>query len=87
MGFVHKLAWLGVVLMLSLGQANAAKTEKDDSQAAIALLEKALAYYHNNGDKAFAAFSRQGSSSTRIATCSWSTPRASCSPAAGHRRR
>lgn len=46
--------------MLGLGQAQAAGTEKDDSQAAKALLEKALAYYHENGDKAFAAFSRQG---------------------------
>jgi signal transduction histidine kinase len=46
--------------LLCLGQAQAADTEKEDSQAAIALLEKALAYYHDNGDKAFAAFSRQG---------------------------
>ncbi|MGJ7513407.1 cache domain-containing protein [Pseudomonas baetica] len=60
MGFLHKLAWLGSMLLLSLGQVQAASTEKADSQAAIALLEKALAYYHDNGDKAFAAFSRQG---------------------------
>lgn len=60
MGFLHKLAWLGSMLLLCLGQAQAADTEKADSQAAIALLEKALAYYHENGDKAFAAFSRQG---------------------------
>ena len=60
MGFLHKLAWLGVMLLAGLGQASAATTAKDDSQAAIALLEKALAYYHDNGDKAFAAFSRQG---------------------------
>lgn len=32
----------------------------DDATAAKALLEKALAYYHDQGDKAFAAFSRQG---------------------------
>ena len=60
MGFLHKLALLGSMLLLCLGQAQAADTEKADSQAAIALLEKALAYYHDNGDKAFAAFSRQG---------------------------
>ncbi|HEF4757741.1 TPA: cache domain-containing protein [Pseudomonas putida] len=60
MGFLRKLALLGSMLLLSLGQVQAAGTEKADSQAAIALLEKALAYYHDNGDKAFAAFSRQG---------------------------
>lgn len=60
MGFLHKLALLGSMLLLCLGQVQAADTEKADSQAAIALLEKALAYYHENGDKAFAAFSRQG---------------------------
>ena len=60
MGFLHKLALLGSMLLLCLGQVQAANTEKSDSQAAIALLEKALAYYHENGDKAFAAFSRQG---------------------------
>ena len=60
MGFLHKLALLGSMLLLCLGQVQAANTEKADSQAARALLEKALAYYHENGDKAFAAFSRQG---------------------------
>ncbi|WP_248916056.1 cache domain-containing protein [Pseudomonas moorei] len=60
MGVLHKLAWLGSMLLLCLGQVQAADTEKADSQAAIALLEKALAYYNENGDKAFAAFSRQG---------------------------
>jgi signal transduction histidine kinase len=60
MGFVHKVVWLCAMSLLCLGQAQAADTEKEDSQAAIALLEKALAYYHDNGDKAFAAFSRQG---------------------------
>ncbi|KOY03567.1 cache domain-containing protein [Pseudomonas nunensis] len=60
MGFVHKMAWLAGMLLLSLGQVQAATAPKDDSQAARALLEKALAYYHDNGDKAFAAFSRQG---------------------------
>ena len=60
MGFLHKLAWLGSMLLLCLGQVQAADTEKADSQAARALLEKALAYYHENGDKAFAVFSRQG---------------------------
>ncbi|HWT70441.1 MAG TPA: cache domain-containing protein [Pseudomonas sp.] len=60
MGFVHKVALLAGMLVLCLGQVQAAGTEKADSEAAIALLEKALAYYHDNGDKAFAAFSRQG---------------------------
>src|SRR5476649_441832 len=60
MGFVHKLALLGGMLLLSLGQVQAATAPKDEGQAARALLEKALAYYHDNGDKAFAAFSRQG---------------------------
>ncbi|KQN56063.1 calcium channel protein [Pseudomonas sp. Leaf48] len=60
MGFVHKFVLLCGMLLMGLGQAQAAATEKEDSQAAIALLEKALAYYHQNGDKAFAAFSRQG---------------------------
>ncbi|KAB0500192.1 cache domain-containing protein [Pseudomonas vancouverensis] len=60
MGFLHKLTWLCGMLVLCLGQVHAAGTEKDDSKAAVALLEKALAYYHDNGDKAFAAFSRQG---------------------------
>lgn len=40
MGFLHKLAWLGSMLLLCLGQVQAADTEKADSQAAIALLEK-----------------------------------------------
>ncbi|MDR9754582.1 cache domain-containing protein [Pseudomonas sp. SZMC_28357] len=60
MGFLHKSAWLSVMLLLSLGLAQAATTEQEDARAAKALLEKALAYYHDNGDKAFAAFSRQG---------------------------
>ena len=60
MGVLHKLAWLGGLLLLCLGAVHAATTEKADSQAAKALLEKALAYYHEQGDKAFAAFSRQG---------------------------
>ncbi|EJM16154.1 Cache domain containing protein [Pseudomonas sp. GM18] len=60
MGVLRKLAWLGGMLLLCLGPVHAATTEKDDSQAAKALLEKALAYYHEQGDKAFAAFSRQG---------------------------
>jgi signal transduction histidine kinase len=60
MGVLHRLAWLGGILLLCLGPVHAATTEKADSQAAKALLEKALAYYHEQGDKAFAAFSRQG---------------------------
>lgn len=60
MGVLHKFAWLGGLFLLCLGPIHAATTQKDDSQAAKALLEKALAYYHEQGDKAFAAFSRQG---------------------------
>jgi signal transduction histidine kinase len=60
MGFLHRFALLCGMFLLCLGQAQAAETEKDDSKAAVALLEKALAYYHEHGDKAFAAFSRQG---------------------------
>ncbi|MGF6087740.1 cache domain-containing protein [Pseudomonas sp. 18173] len=60
MGFLHRFALLCGMFLLCLGQVQAAGTEKDDSKAAIALLEKALAYYHQNGDKALAAFSRQG---------------------------
>lgn len=51
-----RLTWL---LLLCFSQVHAA-TQDDDAQAAKALLEKALAYYQSNGDKAFAAFSRQG---------------------------
>ena len=58
MVFFHKVAWLGAMLMLGLAPVHAATP--DDGQAARALLENALAYYHDNGDKAFAAFSRQG---------------------------
>jgi hypothetical protein len=60
MGLVQRFTVLCFMFVLGLAQAQAAETEKDDSKAAIALLEKALAYYHQNGDKAFAAFSRQG---------------------------
>lgn len=58
MRFFHMVAWLGAMLVLGLSQVHAATL--DDGQGARALLEKALAYYHDNGDKAFAAFSRQG---------------------------
>jgi len=60
MGVLHRFALLCGIFLLCLGQVQAAGREKDDSKAAISLLEKALAYYHENGDKAFAAFSRQG---------------------------
>ncbi|AIG05319.1 methyl-accepting chemotaxis protein [Pseudomonas fluorescens] len=53
-----RATWL--LLLLCVSQAHAATTQEQDAKAAVALLEKALAYYHDNGDKAFAAFSRQG---------------------------
>ncbi|WP_010176540.1 cache domain-containing protein [Pseudomonas sp. PAMC 25886] len=52
-----RATWL---LLLCVGQVHAATAEDADAQAAKALLEKALGYYQTNGDKAFAAFSRQG---------------------------
>ena len=52
-----RITWL---LLLCFGQVNAATTEEQDATAAKALLEKALAHYQRQGDKAFAAFSRQG---------------------------
>ncbi|NVZ49977.1 cache domain-containing protein [Pseudomonas sp. B6002] len=51
-----RLTWL---LLLCASQVHAT-TQEEDAHAARALLEKALAYYQSNGDKAFAAFSRQG---------------------------
>ncbi|NMY05716.1 calcium channel protein [Pseudomonas sp. WS 5059] len=53
-----RATWL--LLLFGFSQAQAATAHEQDAQAAKALLEKALAYYHDNGDKAFAAFSRQG---------------------------
>lgn len=58
MRLLLKITWLGW-LLLCLGQAHAA-APADEGTAARALLEKALAYYHDQGDKAFAVFSRQG---------------------------
>ncbi|WP_095148006.1 cache domain-containing protein [Pseudomonas sp. Irchel s3a18] len=60
MRFAQKIALLGWLLVVCLGQAQAAGKAEAQDKAALALLEKALAYYHDNGDKAFAAFSRQG---------------------------
>lgn len=60
MWFLQKAVLLGGLLLLCLGQVQAAAKAADEDKAALALLEKALAYYHDNGDKAFAAFSRQG---------------------------
>ena len=51
-----RITWL---LLLCCSQVHAA-TQEEDAHAAKALLTKALAYYQSNGDKAFAAFSRQG---------------------------
>ena len=53
-----RATWL--LLLLGFSQAQAATAHEQDAQAAKALLEKALAYFHDNGDKAFAVFSRQG---------------------------
>lgn len=52
-----RISWL---LLLCFSQVHAATTQEQDATAAKALLEKALAYYQSNGDKTFAAFSRQG---------------------------
>ena len=52
-----RITWL---LLLCCSQVHAATVEEADAQAAKALLEKALAYYQTQSDKAFAAFSRQG---------------------------
>ena len=52
-----RITWL---LLLCCSQVHAATADDADAQAAKALLEKALAYYQTQGDKAFAAFSRQG---------------------------
>ena len=51
-----RITWL---LLWCCSQVHAA-TQEEDAHAAKALLTKALAYYQSNGDKAFAAFSRQG---------------------------
>lgn len=51
-----RITWL---LLLCCSQVHAA-TQEEDAHAAKTLLTKALTYYQSNGDKAFAAFSRQG---------------------------
>lgn len=57
MNTLLRFTWL---LLLCCSQVHADPAQEADAQAAKALLEKALAYYHQQGDKAFAAFSRQG---------------------------
>ena len=54
---LRRITWL---LLLCFSQVHAETTQDEDAQAAKALLEKALAYYKTNGDKALAVFSRQG---------------------------
>lgn len=56
---LRKGIWLLWPLLLCMSALQAAP-ENDDGVAARALLEKALRYYREQGDKAFAAFSRQG---------------------------
>ena len=58
MNTLLRLTWL--LLLLCGSQVHAQTAQEADAQAAKALLEKALAYYHKQGDKALAAFSRQG---------------------------
>lgn len=60
MGFGLTRALSGCLMLLCLGSALAASVSPDEAPAARALLEKAVAYYRDQGDKAFAAFSRQG---------------------------
>jgi len=55
-----KNAVFGWLICVCFSQAWAAGESADDGQAAKALLIKALARYHDQGDKAFAEFSRQG---------------------------
>jgi len=55
-----KQAVMGGLLCLCFSHAWALAETADDGQAAKALLVKALARYHDQGDKAFAEFSRQG---------------------------
>lgn len=57
MNTLLRFTWL---LLLCCSQVQADPAQEADAQAAKALLEKALAYYHQQGDKALAAFSRQG---------------------------
>ncbi|VVN98965.1 hypothetical protein PS723_02477 [Pseudomonas fluorescens] len=45
-----KTTLLGWLLLLCVSQVQAAAQAADDGQAAKALLEKALAYYHDHGD-------------------------------------
>ncbi|KRP50399.1 cache domain-containing protein [Pseudomonas poae] len=52
-----RITWL---LLVCASQVHAATAQEEDAEAAKALLQKALAYYQSNGDKALAAFSRQG---------------------------
>ena len=60
MSAVFRRAWFGGLLMLCCSVVMAATQAVDEEQAARGLLEKARAYYQQQGDKAFAAFSRQG---------------------------
>ncbi|MGY4492616.1 cytochrome c [Pseudomonas sp. TE3610] len=58
---IARRCWALLLLaMLSPTVLAAANDDAKQAAAAKALLEKALAYYHDNGDKALAAFSRQG---------------------------
>lgn len=60
MGNLLRNTLLGWLLLSAFNLALAVDETAAEAQAARSLLEKALAYYHDQGDKAFAAFSRQG---------------------------
>jgi cytochrome c len=60
MGFVFRSTLLGWLLCFFAGSAAATEPDPKEGQAARTLLEKAVQRYQQDGDKAFAAFSRQG---------------------------
>jgi hypothetical protein len=61
-------------MLLCLGRFN--RQHRKNQSGRHRLTGKSLAYYHENGDKAFAAFSRQGELSTRTVMSLYWIPRA-----------